>query len=255
MKLLKNSMLAGVALMSVMMTSCLKGGNTASFAIIGTVESDMTGTTLINADNGAGTVRPIVQSALGDAGEGQRILCNLSINYDEQPSQAYTYAEVSGVQQLKRYTMGSVPEVNDTLTADQIGGRQNHIVANVVPLSSVSFSVQNKIVSYFLNLNLIYNAEKAQEGPTHTFEFILDEKRTAESDRDIYFYVVHNDGGEKPGTAVKNQLTTMDITSLVKAKQEGIQGRVLVTYKKQKDQNLLNYATIEVPFMRYKENI
>lgn len=47
----------------------------------------------------------------------------------------------------------------------------------------------------------------------------------------------------------------MDITSLVKAKQEGIQGRVLVTYKKQKDQNLLNYATIEVPFMRYKENI
>ena len=254
MKLLKNSMLAGVALMSVMMTSCLKGGNTASFAIIGTVESDMTGTTLINADNGAGTVRPIVQSALGDAGEGQRILCNLSINYDEQPSQAYTYAEVSGVQQLKDFNMMAMAEVNDTLTADQIGG-QNHIVSNILPLSSVSFSVQNKMVSYFLNLNLIYNAEKAQEGPNHTFEFILDEKRTAESDRDIYFYLVHNDGGEKPGTAVKNQLTTMDITSLVKTKQEGIQGRVLVTYKKQKDQNLLNYATVEVPFMRYNENI
>lgn len=254
MKLLKNSMLMGVAMMSVMMTSCLKGGNTASFAVIGTVESDMTGVTLINADNGAGIVRPIVQSSLGDASEGQRVLCNLSINYDEQPSQAYTYAEVSGVQQLKRYTMGSVPSVSDSLTAEQIGG-QNHIVANIVPLSSVSFSVQNKIVSYYLNLNLIYNAEKAQEGPTHAFDFILDEKRTAESDRDIYFYVVHNDGGEKPGTAVKNQLATMDITSLVKAKQEGIQGRVLVTYKKQKDQNLLNYATIEVPFMKYKENL
>ncbi|MGL5731530.1 MAG: hypothetical protein ACRCX5_10460, partial [Bacteroidales bacterium] len=99
MKLLKNSMLMGVAMMSLMMTSCLKGGNNASFAIIGTVESDYTGVTTIKADNGAGTVRPIVQSVLGDVSEGQRILCNLNINYDEQPSQAYTYAEVTGVQQ------------------------------------------------------------------------------------------------------------------------------------------------------------
>lgn len=255
MKLLKNSMLAGVALMSVMMTSCLKGGNTASFAIIGTVESDMTGTTLINADNGAGTVRPIVQSALGDAGEGQRILCNLSINYDEQPSQAYTYAEVSGVQQLKDFDMIAMAEVNDTLTADQIGG-QNHIVSNILSLSSVSFSVQNKMVSYFLNLNLIYKAEKAQEGPNHTFNFYVDEKKTtAEGETDIFVYVAHNDGGEKPGTAVKNQLSTMNISKWVKAKPQEISGKVIVKYKNKDDQGPLNYATIEVPFKHYKEDI
>ncbi|MGL5772074.1 MAG: hypothetical protein ACRCX1_04725, partial [Bacteroidales bacterium] len=129
------------------------------------------------------------------------------------------------------------------------------ILANITPLSSVSFSVQNKIVSYYMNLNLIFNAEKAQEGPTHYFTFIVDEKRTSESEDQIFVYVVHNDGGEKPGTAVKNQLATMNLTRWVKSKKEGVQGRVVVTYKKQKDQNLLNYTSIDVPFMHYKEQL
>lgn len=238
MKMFKNALLLGGVLATLTLTSCLKGGNSASYTALGTVATDKYGNTVFYADNAGMTYRPETASTF-EGMASQRISCKMDINYDNQTSNDYVTTVFSDIKKLEKFGFSSIPTVADTT------GKPN-VTAWVTPITSaVSVCVQEK--RYYINLNLSYLAEKKDSGPEHEFTLYNDEKATSESETDIYLYLLHNENGEVAGKEMKTKLSTFEITSLVYDKAEGKQGKVYLTYKGTKD-----FVKIELPFVKYK---
>lgn len=238
MKMFKNALLLGGMMASFALTSCLKGGNSASYSTIGTVSTDKYGKTVFYADDAGETYHAdndILSNQLNN-----RIFCKLDINYDNQTSNSFTTGTFSEIKKLnlQHYMDLSSPE-------DTLGMCKDTIFVTTIT-SRTTVCIPQK--QYFINLNINYLAQKKDAGPEHFFTIYNDIEKTNESKTDIYLYLVHDENEEVPGgKEMKTSLETYDITSLVADKEIKTQGKVYLTFNSSK-----GVSKIEIPFTNYE---
>lgn len=240
MKMFKNALLLGGMMATFALTSCLKGGNSASYTAIGTVSSDKYGNTVFYADNAGVTYRPD-NNILSDS-ENRRITCKMDINYDNQSSNDYILTTISEVKKLNEQYIRDLNSTEDTL------GMSKDTLFVTPITSSATVCIQQK--QYYINLNINYLAQKKDAGPEHEFTIYNDVTKTNESKTDIYLLLVHHENGEIPGgKEMKTALETYDITTLVNDKEKKTQGKVHLTFHSSKGD-----SKVEMPFVNYDFN-
>lgn len=240
MKMFKNALLLGGVMATFALTSCLKGGNSASYTAIGTVSSDKYGNTVFYADNAGATYRPD-NNILSDS-ENRRITCKMDINYDNQSSNDYILTTISEVKKLNEQNVYDITEPGDTL-------EMSKDTLFVTPITSTAtVCMQQK--KYFINLNINYLAQKKDAGPEHKFTVYYDatEASKPENSKNIYLLLTHDENGEIPGgKEMKTALETIDITSYVNDKEKKAEGNVYLTYYTSKGK-----TTTLLPFVNYE---
>lgn len=239
MKMFKSALLLGGVIASFTLTSCLKGGNSATYTTIGTVLTDNSGKSVFYADNAAGAYR--ADNSILSGYEGKRITCKLDINYDNQTSNEFVTSTISNIQKLEELST-----FNLTTPGDTLGMWKDTILVTPIVTTGTSVCLKNK--QYYINLNINYLAEKKDAGPEHKFLMYNDVAETSKPDNnDIHLFLVHDENGEKPGgKEMKTAMNTYDVTSLVLDKEKQKQGKIIVTYYGAKGK-----TRIEFPFVNF----
>lgn len=242
MKMFKNALLLGGVMATFALTSCLKGGNSASYTAIGTVTTDKLGQTVFYADNAGATYRADNKDALANL-DNRRITCKMDINYDNQTSNDYILTTISDVKKLTEHPY--VPELSQP--ADTLGMCKDTLF--VTPITSTAtVCIQQK--KYYINLNINYLAQKKDAGPEHEFTIYYDAAETnkPENSKNIYLLLTHNENGEIPGgKEMKTALETFDITTYVNDKDKKAEGNVYLTYYTSNGKK-----TLMLPFVNYE---
>ncbi|MGL5786888.1 MAG: hypothetical protein ACRCX4_08740 [Bacteroidales bacterium] len=238
MKMFKSALLLGGVIASFTLTSCLKGGNNASYTSIGTVLTDNFGNEAFYADNAAGAYRADNNILTGYT--NRRIVCKLDINYDNQTSNEFVTGTFSEIKQLTEEATFNLTSVNDTLDMYKD-------TLLITPITSgTTVCLKNK--KYYINLNINYLAQDKNNGPKHEFLIYNDVAETSKPEnKDIYLFMVHDENGEIPGgKEMKTAMYSYDVSSLILDKEKKESGKIILTYYGSKGK-----TKIELPFTNF----
>lgn len=240
MKMFKNALLLGGVMATFALTSCLKGGNSASYTAIGTVATDKVGQTVFYADNAGSVYR--ADNDILDGSIGKRITCKMDINYDNQSSSNYIISTISDIKKLNRQ------DIFDLNTPQDTAGMSKDTLFITPITSTATTCIQQQ--KYYVNLNINYLAQKKDAGPEHKFKVYYDaaESSKPENSKNIYLLLTHDENGEIPGgKEMKTALETYDITQYVIEKDKKAEGNVIMTYYGSKGK-----TTLSMPFINYE---
>ncbi|MGL5317396.1 MAG: hypothetical protein ACRC9Q_01645, partial [Bacteroidales bacterium] len=127
MKMFKNALLFGGMLTTLALTSCLKGGNSASYTAIGTVAYDQFGNTVFYSDNDGYTSYVAENTGALEGYENARIMTKLDINYDNQTSNTKIQGAFTEIKKFNKQTVRDLYTPEDTL-----GWKTDSLLVNAI---------------------------------------------------------------------------------------------------------------------------
>lgn len=208
MRLMKKMMGLAALATTLFMTSCLEGGNSASYSQYpGTVEYGSTGVfdsnTYFRGDDGS-LILPSATSVFEELVPGDRIVADLAINYDKQPPTGgkYVVADVANITKLRLDKRSDI--LIFTAESDTAG-----LVND--PLYYLTFQSLTRTGNrWFFNLALSF-----YKTDDHKHDFVMWENRIEEKDRQINLNLFHNANGDKNKSKLASTIISYDITEMV----------------------------------------
>lgn len=207
MKLMKRVVGITTIMLTLILTSCLEGGNSANYSQFpGTIEAGgYLGDELYFRGDDGSLISPTSKAMLEDLSHGDRVLSDIAIDYDKQPNIGgkYMVADLTNVTKLR---LDGRDKIMQFTTAEDTAGIVND------PLRYISVtSIARTSSKWYFNLNLSF-----YKTDDHAHDFTLWEDLTRSTDENRLRFTLYHDA---KGDTEKKKLTgtniSYDITTMV----------------------------------------